>query len=296
MILLISLLLIILYVRSPFFAYCFWHPILFIKWFFNDIYDYFSKKRYNECKFYGTINVFTAYNNMAFGCGKTLSAVKRCNDLDKQFNGKMVWSDDKKDFVVQHLFFCSNIELKDVTHYIPFRSKDQFVNIEDFNLEPQDILIFVLDECGIVFNSRDFKSNISSDFLQNLLQVRHNKVAFILTAQRFNMIDKVLRECTSTVIACEKNLRLFCQRFYNAYELENADNPMLIEPVGHRVFLATDKLYKSYDTNYNIGKLKERLEDHDFMDTRTLLADRGDTGDINHVSKFRKKYKKRFQK
>ena len=288
--------LIILYLSYPHVAFIIRHPLLCIKWAFTDVYNYFKFKQYNNCPFYGVILAFTAFNNMAFGCGKTLSAVKTCNDISKRYNNKPVWDAERKDWDVQHVFFCSNVELKGVDNYIPFTSKSQFVEIDKFNLSKNDILIFVLDECGIVFNSREFKTNISADFLTNLLQVRHNKVGFILTAQRFSMIDKVLRECTSKVVACEKWFRIFILRTYNAYDLENADNPSLVKALSTECYLATNKLFGSYNTNFNIGKLKERLENHDFMDTKEILASRGDDGNILRVNKYNRKFKKRFQK
>ena len=39
----------------------------------SDIYYYFKHKKYNECKWYGKLYMFTAQDSQAFGCGKSLS-------------------------------------------------------------------------------------------------------------------------------------------------------------------------------------------------------------------------------
>ena len=64
------------------------HPILIIKNAVMDIYDYFAHKKYNECKLFGKVIMFTAQDSQAFGCGKSLSMVNMCNFIDKQYNNK----------------------------------------------------------------------------------------------------------------------------------------------------------------------------------------------------------------
>ena len=140
------------------FRYILFHPIKVIKNGIIDIYDYIAHKKYNECKEYGKVLMFTASDSQAFGCGKSLSMVKLCNDIDKTYENKDVWDYDHKCYVKQHVFFVSNLELKDVKNYIPFKSKEQFKNVHKMGIGKHDVVFFVLDEAGIVFNSREYKN------------------------------------------------------------------------------------------------------------------------------------------
>ena len=90
------------------FRYILFHPITVIKNGIIDIYDYIVHKKYNECKEYGKVLMFTASDSQAFGCGKSLSMVKLCNDIDKTYENKDVWDYDHKCYVKQHVFFVSN--------------------------------------------------------------------------------------------------------------------------------------------------------------------------------------------
>ena len=91
----------------------------------SDIYYYFKHKKYNECKWYGKLYMFTAQDSQAFGCGKSLSMVHLCNKIYQRYNNKPVWDSEKKKFVQQHVFFISNLELKNIPTYIEFKNKNQ---------------------------------------------------------------------------------------------------------------------------------------------------------------------------
>lgn len=276
---------------NPTWRFIILHPFTAIVWGCKDLYDYIAHKRYNECREYGKIKMYSAEDSQAFGCGKSLSMARYCGVLDKQYNGKMVWDSESNKFVEQHLIFVSNLELKNVTYYVPFTSKAQFRDIEKLGASEHDIVFFVLDEAGIVFNSRQYKDNIPTEFLTRLLQIRHNKVGFIMNAQRFQMVDKVLRETCSVVTTCRKFWRCVVLRTYDAYSLENADNPTLLQPLSTRVWFAKNEDFESYDTNYNVGTLNAELENGEIMTTAEILANRGDSGDINRVTKIKRRYR-----
>lgn len=283
----------LLIIFRPTFRFIVFHPVSVIRWAVGDIWDFFAHKRYNECKEYGKIKMYSAADAQAFGCGKSLSMAHYCGYLDKVYNGKMVWDKEHKKFVEQHLIFVSNLELKNVKYYIPFKSKSQFRDIEKLGANEHDIVFFVLDEAGIVFNSRQYKENIPTEFLTRLLQIRHNKVGFILNAQRFQMVDKVLRETCSEVTTCKKIWRMVILQTYDAYNLENADNPTLLTPLSTKVWFAKNSDFEAYDTNYNVGTLQSELDNGEIMTTEEILATRGESGDISRVTKLKKRYKPR---
>ena len=273
------------------------HPFLIIKNAVCDIYDYFRHKKYNECKLFGKVIMFTAQDSQAFGCGKSLSMVNMCNLIDKQYNNKDVWDYEYKKFVKQHIFFVSNLELKKVNNFIPFTSKEQFKNVDQMEIGKHDVVFFVLDEAGIVFNSREYKNNMPTEFIQKLLQVRHYKIGFITNAQRFNMVDKVFREICNTVQTCKKFWRFVWLNTYDAFELENSTNPSLLQPISSKVWFATNDDFNSYDTNYNIDTLKNELESGDLLTTAEILEMRGDTqSDLDSVIHLKKRFKLRKNK
>lgn len=289
--------LILFFIFNITFRFVIFHPVLIFSNAFKDIYDYFKHKKWNECKLFGRVIMYTAKDSQAFGCGKSLSMVNLCNQIDKQYNNKLVWDYEYNKFVVQHIIFISNLELKSVKNYIPFVSKDQFKNVDKMNIGKHDILFFVLDEAGIVFNSREYKTNLPTEFIQKLLQVRHYKIGFITNAQRFNMVDKVFREICNTVDTCKKFWRFVWLETYDAYELENAVNPTLLQPKSRKVWFATNSDFDSYDTNYNIDTLKEELENGNLLSTEEILSSRGDTSsDLDQVIKLKKRFKLRKNK
>lgn len=263
----------------------------------SDIYYYFKHKKYNECKWFGKLYMFTAQDSQAFGCGKSLSMVHLCNKIYQRYNNKPVWDSEQKKFVMQHVFFISNLELKNIPTYIEFKNKNQFKYIDQYQFKQTDVVIFVLDECGVVFNSREYKTNLPTEFITRLLQVRHFKIGFITNAQRFQMVDKVFREVTNTVTTCRKLWRFIWLIDYDAYELENAVNPSLLQGFNKRIWFALDKDFDSYDTNYNVGQLRDDLEHGLFLSSEEILANRGDTNsDLDQVVKLKKRFRLRKNK
>ena len=277
----------------PYARFCIFHPRLSVPSAIKDAWAYLRYKRYNECKEFGKIVLFTAADSQAFGSGKTLSMVRWVTNVYNEFNGKLVWDDETKQFVKQRIIVISNVVMNSIP-YIPFRGKDQFINIDKLDHTEHDVILFVIDEAGMEFNSRKYKENLPTDFLVRLLQVRHNKVSFVMTSQRFLFVDKVLRNTTEIVTTCKKKWRIVRLQQFDAYDLENCNNPSMIVPLSTRFYFATDKLYHAYDTTYNVEKLKEQLEEGDLMDTKEILERIGDnTNPQAATPHIRKRYRRK---
>lgn len=284
---------IVVFALFPYLRFCLFHPVTTVKYAVRDIYDKVKYKRYNECKDYGKIKMFSAADSQSFGSGKTLSLVRYVRNLYHTYNNKLVWNDEKQEFIHQHIIVISNVVFKDIP-YIPFVGKSQFVNLDGIEHTENDILLFVIDEAGMEFNSRQYKDNLPTDFLVRLLQVRHNKVSFVMTSQRFTFVDKILRNTTEVVTTCKKKWRIVRLQDFDAYELENSGNPRLIVPLCTRWYFATNKLYKSYDTTYNVQKLKDSLQDGDILDTSEILARISSDGVPDRAKpSYRKKYREK---
>ena len=224
---LVIIVLILMLLFFPYFRYFVMHPFTCWKGAILDIYHFIKYKRANECKEYGKVFLFTASGSKAFGSGKTLSMVRYVKWLYNRYNGLLVWDEESEEFVTQRIIVISNVEFKDIP-YIPFIGRDQFVDIDKIPHTEHDILVFCIDEAGMEFNSRNYKDNLPTDFLVRLLQVRHNKCAFVMTAQRFTFVDKVLRQICGVVTTCQMKWRIVRLQDYDAFALENLNNPAML--------------------------------------------------------------------
>ena len=272
--------------------YCVLHLPTILYWGIRDVFYYFYHKEYNRCSEFGVIRCNVAGGSQVFGCGKTLSLVKRAVDVYNTYDGRTVWSARENTFTTQHIHIISNVSLYGVP-YIPWEGEWQFTELDKYGFGPEDITIFLLDESGAVFNSRNFRSNLSTEFLTKLLQSRKNKMALYTTSQRFAFNDKLLREATSLVTTCEKHWRIIRLADYDAYEVENCTNTNMLTPVRVRYWLCKDKDYNSYDTLQLVEKLRKDNEAGNLLGTEEIIATRGgEVAGKEFVRHLKKKYRK----
>lgn len=287
---------------SPFGRYYLSHLYTCLKYSFNDIYDYFKHKKYNEFKGYGKIITYIANNNQAFGCGKTLTMVHEVIDIYNRYNDKFVYDYEKNIFVKQKVRIFSNVDLLTVP-YIYFSGITQFSKLEEYYQKPtniynepfgsHDIIIFAVDELGHVFNSRDFKENFSPETLTRMLQVRKHRVLWIGTSQRWGFIDKIIRETTTNVITCKKWWRLVLLQTFNAYDVEHAINTDMLKPIKQLIWFATDKDFNSYDTKQMVASLDKQVREGYFIQTEDIIKASGlGSSDLEIVPKRRLKASK----
>ena len=248
----------------------------FIKWAFIDSINFFKFKEYNRCKEFGMIRLNCAFGNQVFGCGKTLMLVIRAISIYKMFNDKWVYDKDNNVFVKQKIHIISNVELYNVP-YIKFEGVNQLIDIDKFGFGDNDITLFLLDESGALFNSREFRNNISTEFLTRLLQSRKHKVALYMTSQRFQFTDKILREVCNEVTMCRKWWRIVKTSNYSAYDLENAVNPSLLRPKSVQYRFIFNKDYESYNSLQLVEELRKDYKPDMYLNTEEILATYGDS-------------------
>lgn len=251
-----------------------------------DIYTYFKHKEYNRCHFFGRIYMITAYRNKVFGSGKTLDMTMVARYVYNRYNGLPVWNEDKQTFVTQHIHLISNVDLLDVP-YTPFISAEQMKNVEQ---EEDDITIFVFDEVGAIWNSRNYKDNISTELLKRLLQVRKNKIGIICTAQRFKFVDALLRQITGSLYCVNKTWRILSVREYDAVSFENCDNIDMLKPLSKKYKFVFDKDYLAYDTSAIVDDLKKKdmLTDAEILSAQGVIEP-----NIDFATGIKKRYRKR---
>lgn len=253
----------------------------------KDLYRYIKYKRWREFKGYGKILTF----NGLFGAGKTLSTTHYVSRIYKKYDGVEVYDFDAKKWVTQHIHIVSNYHFTGIP-YTKLVGEYQLIN---FDQPKQDVTIFVLDEIGAIFNNRDYKS-FTPDVLTSMLQCRHRKAMFIGTSQRFQMQDKNFRITMEKANQCKKVWRIVKISTYDAYQLENCNNPTMLKPLKNKYWFCYDRDYNAYDTNEMVCKLLKDAESGKLMTSAEITEKQGASdGNVNLASSVKKRYVKRVR-
>lgn len=270
------------------------HPFETVGYAVKDGWLYFKhheRDRYDG----GLLNCYFAH----FGGGKTLSVVEYVCYLFKRYNNKRVWDRKKKKFVLQKVHIISNVHLNHVP-YEELVSLSQVVccawrnkKIDDEH-DTRTIVLVLLDEASSQLNSREFKTNINPDFLNTLITSRHFLMSLFYTSQKFKLVDALLRSVTQRCIWCNKVWRFMVQYWYDADEMEYAQNPTLVKPFRRTGFFISDKEYDAYDTLATVEKLKKSVDKNDMMSEKEILEMRGQLNpDMDMVNPTRKYIRRR---
>ena len=247
MIILLCIAIIIIMIFSVFIRTIMLNPGKTVIYSIKDLINYFRYKQYNEMKT-GKLICYTAL----FGGGKTLSCVHYVTQLYKRYNNKLIYDVSRKKWVKQKVHIISNVDLN-----IPFerftslaqvvRVAEKFKEIDEENNTRTCTIVFG-DEFSVQMNSRSFKTNIDPLFLNTLLTCRHHHIMLVYNAQRFQHVDKLLRDVTTYVIECQKVWRVCIQKTYDAFVVENCNDPTTLKPIARRGWFIQDKDFNAYDT------------------------------------------------
>lgn len=247
------------------------HPVATVYYGAKDLYFYFKLNMRNLCP----TGSLVAYVGL-FGRGKTLSAVHRVVSAYRRYDGLPVWCRRRQKMVKQRVKIISNVSLS--VPYEQFVSLEQIVadaerkSVYDDAADTLTITLVLGDEFSVQMNSRNFKKNVDPLFLNTLLTCRHYYISLFYTAQRFMQVDALLRQVTSLVIDCDKTWRLQGNYEYDAWEMENATNTMLLTPLRRRAWFVRDADYHAYDTLACVGNLKKEMQDGNMMSEAEILA------------------------
>lgn len=247
------------------------HPVASVYYGGKDLYFYL---KLNMKNFYKT-GELVAYVGL-FGKGKTLSAVHKVVSAYRRYDGLPVWCRRRGKIVTQRIKIISNVSLS-----VPY---ENFVSLEQIVLDAErksayddanDTLTITLvlgDEFSVQMNSRNFKKNIDPLFLNTLLTCRHYYISLYYTAQRFMQVDALLRQVTSYVVDCDKTWRLQGNYEYDAWEMENATNTTLLQPIRRYAWFVRDSDYNAYDTLACVGNLKKDMQEGNMLSEEEILA------------------------
>ena len=241
----------------------------------RDLYLYIKYKKCN-LRQTGNLDIYCGY----FGYGKTLSLVKQVVDREfRRYDGLPVWCSRRNKFVKQRILILSNVALN--VPYEPLKGLVQVCAISKINEKYDDehdtltITIVCMDELSVQMNSRSFKDNINAYFLNTLMCCRHYHISFYGSAQRFQHVDKMLRDVTMNVVQCRKFWRFQCNDYYDAFDIENAQSAMLVKPLKRTCWFVRDSDYGAYDTLAVVDNLKKSFDAGDMFTEAEILTNQG---------------------
>lgn len=248
----------------------------FPKFYIYFIYDYIKYRYLNLNKlFYGWgIHLYVG----RFGSGKTASAVRYV------YNQCCIY---------KQLSVLTNIKLKNFP---------EWTNILELKTA-QDILdappntIVLIDEIGTIFNSRDFstgKTAVPKILFQHLCQCRKRHMQIIGTVQKYNLLDKQIRDISASVTVCKCSFRHPFSRLvrtftydvdeYEMYMTNHMYKPRLLSS---NVYIQSNLCRNLYDTS----ELVDNMLNKEYLSDKEILENRGDTS-VTNIPFSRKERKK----
>lgn len=172
------------------------------------------------------------------------------------------------------------------------------MKVSDLILNAPVNTLVLIDEIGTIFNSRDFaasKQSVPKILFQHLCQCRKRHLQIYATTQRWNFLDKQLRDITDTVRVTRSHLahpftRICTVYTYDAVEYDlSFSNPQYpLAAIDARVYCQTDADRNRYDTQ----QLIDNMLQSDYISDEEILRNRGElqpevTGEISNRSKRR---------
>ena len=180
------------------------------------------------------------------------------------------------------LTILTNLNL---TNFPPHTKIIKLNHVDDILNAPNNCLVLI-DEIGTLFNSRDFVSNkkgerpVPKPLFQHLCQCRKRKMMILATVQRFNLLDKQIRDITATVTACRTTcrhpfsraitLRKFDIDEYEKYTENRTYTPVILNA---SLYIQTNKYRQLYDT----AEMVDGMLKMDFLSDKEILENRGET-------------------
>lgn len=202
-----------------------------------------------------------------FGAGKTSSMVHDAFQIARKFPSVTI---------------LTNFKLMDFpshTRVLPLRSPQDILNAPDNTL-------VLIDEIGTIFNSRDYakgKESVPKILFQHLCQCRKRHLMIYATSQRWNFVDKQLRDIVATVRKTYMSFghpfsRMATVRIYDAVDYDRAfSNPLIpIAPLGGKCYVQTDRLRQRYDTS----ELVENMLSMEYVSDEEILQNQGYEPDL----------------
>lgn len=198
-----------------------------------------------------------------FGAGKTSTLVHDAYSIAKAY----------PDVTILTNFKLCNFPAH--TKVLPLRTAQDIINAPDNTL-------VLIDEIGTIFNSRDFvggAKSVPKILFQHICQCRKRRKMILATTQRWNFLDKQLRDITATVTVTRMHFKHPFSRLATCYTYDAVDYDLCFSNpnytpvcIGTSVYVQTDKLRNLYDT----AELVDTMLNAEYVSDAEILENRGE--------------------
>lgn len=200
-----------------------------------------------------------------FGAGKTSTLVHDAYNLCLKY---------------PQLTILTNIKLQNFPEYTNIL---QLNTASDILAAPPDTLV-IIDEIGTIFNSRDFttskgKESVPKVLFQHLCQCRKRRIMIYGTVQRFNLLDKQIRDISADVTvssACGRFpfVRRIRSALFDIDEYEMYQSNRTYQPIcsARSFFIQTNHDRQLYDTS----ELVDNMLKDEYLSDEEILVNRGE--------------------
>ncbi|RKD23755.1 Zonular occludens toxin (Zot) [Caminicella sporogenes DSM 14501] len=132
--------------------------------------------------------------------------------------------------------------------------------------------IIALDEAHLTFESTDFR-NFPPEMLAQLSLNRKLRKQFICSTQRYERLNKNFRDLANYVVLCKNHFGL--DRWFTRYYFKKIDYEAQFTGKKSRAdfikpYVASDDLYRKYNTLQLVEKLAEEIEDFEVKQNELL--------------------------
>lgn len=230
----------------------------FFCYFVYDLLNYIVYREYKCFTCWG-IHLYTG----KFGNGKTSHAVIDTFKLCEKY---------------PQITVLTNIKLMN----FPEHTKILELKTVDDILNAPENTVCLIDEIGTLFNSRDFiggRKSVPKSLFQHLCQCRKRKLVIFGTVQRFNLLDKQIRDVTADVTACNSMPKYPFTRMLQAVTFDIDEYEMyVLNPVYNPRIMKTNVVIQKnqYRHLYDTTELVTNLLDKEYISDTEILSNRGE--------------------
>ena len=169
-------------------------------------------------------------------------------------------------------------------------------NAKDILNAPRNCLVLI-DEIGTIFNSRDFstgKNAVPKSLFQHLCQCRKRNMMILGTVQKYNLLDKQIRDISADVTVCKSSFKHPFTRFVRLYKYDVDEYDMYVSNHMYNPRLLKSSCYVQTNLSrnlYDTSQLIDNMLNADYLSDDDVLKNRGDTS-IQNVPFKRKDVRK----